>query len=307
MRTKTITGRKLLRYILITLVAVFLVTELSLRFIWGFCDAVLMRDDKDYEYIAIPQSRKRFGNNIFYNSFSQRNDEISDADSIRIALFGDSVINGGTVTDQDSLASTKLTKYLTIKYKKQVKVLNISAGSWGPDNCFAYLKKHGDFNSKKIVLVVSSHDAYDNMTFEKVVGRDESYPTQQYHLAIFELLERYLLPSLNIQIKAPEVYNSLGINKKTDNSSFNSGFQNFFIYCKGRHIPLLVYLHAEVGERNLNKYNAQGQEIINFCLKDSIPLIEDLDYSIPISAYRDEIHFNNLGQEKIFELLKDRL
>jgi hypothetical protein len=299
--------RKLLKSILITLVAIFLTIELSLRLIWGFCDAVLMREDKDYEYIAIPQSRKRFGNNIFYNSFSQRNDELSDADSIRIALFGDSIINGGTETDQDSLASTKLSKYLTLKYKKTVKVLNISAGSWGPDNCFAYLKKHGDFNSKKIVLIVSSHDAYDNMRFENIVGKDESYPTQQYPLAILELLERYLLPSFNIHIKASEVNNGLGINKRTYNSSFNSGFQSFSIYCKERHIPFLVYLHAEEGERKLNRYNIQGQEIINFCLKDSIPLIKDLDYSIPLSAYRDEIHFNSRGQEKIFELLKDSL
>src|SRR5690349_531508 len=137
---------KLLIYSLFALVAFFLTIELSLRLVWGFCDAVLMKEDKDYEYIAIPQSRQRFGNRIYYNSFSQRNDELSISDSIRIALFGDSVINGGTETDQDSLASTKLSKYLTAKYKKTVKVLNISAGSWGPDNCFAYLKKHGDFN-----------------------------------------------------------------------------------------------------------------------------------------------------------------
>ena len=298
---------QLLKYILITLITVFLTIEFSLRLIWGFCDAVLMREDKDYEYIAIPQRRQRFGNYIIYNSFSQRNDELSNADSIRIALFGDSVINGGTETDQDSLATTKLSKYLTTKYKKTVKVLNISAGSWGPDNCFAYLKKHGDFDSKKIVLIVSSHDAYDNMTFEKVVDKDESYPTQQYPLAILELMERYLLPSFNIHIKISEVNNRLGINKKTSTSSFNSGFQDFFIYCKKRHIPFLVYLHAEMGERKLNGYNTQGQEIIDFCRKDSVPLIKDLDYIIPLSAYRDEIHFNSLGQEKIFELLKDSL
>lgn len=44
-------------------------------------------------------------------------------------------------------------------------MLNISAGSWGPDNCAAYLKHYGLFGAKAMSLLVSSHDAMILWTF----------------------------------------------------------------------------------------------------------------------------------------------
>lgn len=92
--------------------------------------------------------------------------------------LGDSVLYGGVQTDQDSLAISifsSLTGY---------QMLNISAGSWEPDNCAAYLKHFGTFNAKAIFLVVSSHDAHDNITHQPVVGIHPSYPNKQYTCAI---------------------------------------------------------------------------------------------------------------------------
>lgn len=45
-------------------------------------------------------------------------------------------------------------------------------------------------------LLVSSHNAHDNMTFEPVVGIHPSYPKENYKLAYWELLERYILPRI---------------------------------------------------------------------------------------------------------------
>ena len=144
---------------------------------------VLFQEDNAIEYIPAPnQHSVRFGNKIAYNEYSMRSLPIDADDRCIVLGFGDSVLNGGTLTDQDSIATTIVEKQLQ-RTNESIRFLNISAGSWGPDNCAAYLNKFGSFNAKMIILFVSSHDAYDNMTFEKTVGVHKSYPKEQYHLA----------------------------------------------------------------------------------------------------------------------------
>jgi len=229
-----------------------------------------------------------------------RSDEI-DSSSHIILGFGDSVINGGVLTDQDSLATGLLSKELSILYGHNVQFLNISAGSWGPDNCYAYLQKHGDFNAKSIYLVVSSHDAYDNMNFEEIVDIHKSFQSRQYKFAIWELFDRYAVSRIDNLInnqKIPES-ESLGINKKKEDSEFNTGFSSFFEYSKAKKIPLTIYLHAEKEEFEAEKYNEQGQEIINFATTNGIPLITDLDNELDVSDFNDRIHLSNRGQKKM--------
>ena len=294
--------KKNLSRLFLVILILLIIIEVLLRTIFGFCDAVLMRSDPDYEYIAIPQKRFRLGNHIYYNSLSQRNNELTPQDSIIILGFGDSVINGGTQTDQDSLATSRLSEFLTKKYSIRYLVTNISANSWGPDNCYAYLKKNGNFRAKGILLVVSSQDAYDDMNFVPVVGKDKDYPKEQYSLAIEELLDRYIIPRLFK--KQIDVNTHLDINKQTANIPFNTGFENFKKYSDSTGIPLILYLHAEKNELRAGNYNQQGMQIINYCKKRNIFLIKELDYHLSESAYRDNIHLNNLGQRKMFEILK---
>ena len=291
--------RKFLKYSALIIVFLLVITELSLRFFWGFCDAVLMKEDMASEYIAQPnQERVRFGKHIKYNEYSMRSDSVKKS-SIKILGFGDSVINGGTLTDQDSLATTKLSKSLSTYYDEDVQVLNISAGSWGPDNCAAYLNKYGDFNARLILLVVSSHDAYDNMDFEKIVGVNPSFPDKQYMFAIVELMDRYVLPRFIKQDYSHE----LGINKKGLSTGFNSGFEKILAHAQQRNIPFMIYLHPEIGEVRTKKYSDQGQEIIRFAQKNNITLVKELDNGISESDYRDDIHLNDAGQQKMFSIL----
>ena len=160
------------------MIVLLFILEVFLRQYFGFCNTVLIREDADFEYIAQPnQDRFRFRNHIKYNSFSMRSEAVDSA-AVLILGFGDSVINGGVLTDQDSLATTILSDSLTKIHRNKIQFLNVSAGSWGPDNCFAYLKKYGDFGAKSIYLFVSSHDAYDNMNFEKIVDVSESLPSK---------------------------------------------------------------------------------------------------------------------------------
>ena len=293
--------------VLVSVCIFILAAEVYLRVELGFCHAVLFREDKDFEYIPIPQQTKRLGNNIFYNSFSQRNEEISSKDSVVVLGFGDSVLNGGTQVDQDSLATTKLSRYLSSKAADSVKVLNVSSGSWGPDNCYAYLKKYGDFKARSMFLVMSSHDVYDTMSFEKIVGVNPSFPEKQYPFALYELVDKYLLPKLIKRTSKNTSKDGRGIDKKTENSVFNPGISNLYQYAKSKNIPFLIYLHADRDEFDNKRYSEEGQLLITFCNENNIPLVKELDYNIGKEAYRDGIHLTDLGQGKMFEILKDKI
>ncbi len=272
--------------------------EVFLRMCFGFCDTVLMQEDPDFEYIAQPnQQRFRFRNNVIYNSKSMRSEEVDTTAQILLG-FGDSVINGGVKTDQDSLATTILSKSLSNFYQKKTQFLNISSGSWGPDNCYAYLKKHGDFNSKSIFLFVSSHDAYDNMDFEKVVDKNVSLPSKQYSLAIFELFDRYLLPKIIKKMNSATT-NGIGINKKKEESDFNTGFKSFLSYTIDNNISFTIYLHADQSELVKKAYRKQGQKIINYANDHNIPIILDLEHGLEFADFRDGIHLNGRGQQKL--------
>ena len=282
------------------LIVLSICLEIILRMYFGFCDTVLVREDSEFEYIAQPnQKRFRFRNHAIYNSFSMRSEEV-DTSSIKILGFGDSIINGGVLTDQDSLATTILSDTLSKIYGTKIQFLNISAGSWGPDNCYAYLKKYGDFGAKSIFLFFSSHDAYDNMNFEKIVDNHSSFKSKQYSIALYELVNRYLVNKIKSKLKKKRTQSdNLGINKKKDNTLFNTGFSSFLDYSKSKNIPVTIYLHADTKELKLESYNEQGQEIIKFANDNNIPIILDLENGLKLSDFRDYIHLNSNGQRKL--------
>jgi hypothetical protein len=287
--------KKRILKISLILLCLLIIGELVLRYGFGFCNAVLLEKSSKYEYIAKPnQELKRFGSKIRYNSLSMRSNPINPK-SKKILGFGDSVLNGGSLTDQDSLASSIISDSLSSLEETRVQFLNISAGSWGPDNCYAYLIEHEEALSADVFcLVVSSHDAYDNMNFLPIIGVNKNFPNKQYNFAISELIDRYLIPKI---IKPKQ--NTLGINKKTNTSKFNKGFQQFNDYCKTNNIQLLVYLHPDQKELQNQTYNQQGREIIAFCKKNNLTLIKELSPEMDESYYRDFIHPNEKGQKLI--------
>lgn len=287
-------------FILFILLLVFVVGELVLRFAFGFCDALLYNESDKYEYIAQPnQDRHRFGAYIHYNSFSQRNGE-PDSTKLRVLGLGDSVLFGGTWMDQDSLASTLFSD------ETGTQMLNISSGSWGPDNCAAYLKEKGTFGASAMILVCSSHDAYDVMTYVPVVGVVPTYPDRQYKLAWTELIDRYLVPRIRMMFGKTEVKldpdeqvvkNSEFKNTvRQKSSSFNNGFVQLLDISQKKNIPMAIYLHAENDEISAGRYNEMGQKIIEWAAEHDVCLIEGLRAGETENMYHDKIHFNEAGQ-----------
>lgn len=280
--------------------------EFVLRFNLGFCDALLYQSSDKYEYIAQPnQDRYRFGAHILSNSYSQRNEE-PDSTRIKILGLGDSVLFGGTWMDQDSLGSTLFSE------ETGMQMLNISAGSWGPDNCAAYLKEKGTFDAKAMILVCSSHDAYDIMSFFPVVGKFPNYPDKQYKFAIVELWERYLQPRIKFfyaQQKAKlDPDESVVKSAKTQSVAkksplFNKGFDELKAIADSLNIPFGIYLHAEVSELVKGEYNAMGQQICKWAEENNVPITKGLSTGETTDMYKDIIHLNVKGQKHLARMM----
>lgn len=310
--------------LLLCCVILFVILELLLRFCFGFCDAVLYQPSQAYEYIAQPnQHRYRFFSHIDYNSYSQRSEEPDSTKTIILGL-GDSVIFGGTTIDQDSIATTLFSK------ETGMQMLNISSGSWGPDNCAAYLNAKGTFGAKAMVLVCSSHDAFDIMSHEPVVGIYPNYPEKQYKLAIWELIERYLVPKVKgwigltklvdpdakvvEKVKKEEwciVNNGKIISSDVSNEGvvqksfkFDPGFDQLLQISKEKNIPFIIYLHPEKGEVISKEYKEGGKLILEWAIVNHVELVDGLKEGVTIDMYRDVIHLNEKGQRNLANSLE---
>lgn len=296
-----------IRYCLLGIFLIVILLEIILRYVFGFCDAVLYQSSPTYEYIAQPnQHRYRFFSHIDYNSYSQRSEEPDSTKTIVLGL-GDSVIFGGTMLDQDSIATTLFSK------ETGMQMLNISSGSWGPDNCAAYLKEKGTFGAKAMVLVCSSHDAFDVMSHIPVVGIYPNYPDKQYKLAIWEVIDRYLMPRIKVYFRGKQlldpdaqvvekVKSDEGVAKKALN--FNPGFDQLLQISEEKHIPFFIYLHPEVGEVMSRKYKEGGLMIMEWAKSHHVKLMDGLNEGVTIDMYRDVIHLNEKGQRNLANSLK---
>ena len=298
----------------LVLLAAIICAELFCRFALGMCDAPLFRSDADYEYIPqANQDRYRFFCRYRTNAYCQRS-EAPDSTKKRILGLGDSVLYGGTSMDQDSLATT------IFSLETGMQMLNVSAGSWGPDNCAAYLRKHGTFGASAMVLVCSSHDAYDVMTFAPVVGVYPTFPDRQYKCGLWELLDRYLVPKMKFWYNsiagpadAPAVQYAdpdAQVARRAANRQvlqkglrFNPGFDELKHIADSCGIPFAIYLHPETGELAAGAYNDMGKEIIHWADTAGVHLVVGISTETA-DMYRDCIHLNGKGQRHLADELK---
>ena len=114
------------------------------------------------EYSAPPnQQTFRLRGDSSINNLGIRGPNFSAVpSSSRVVVFGDSIVFGGIYIPYLHLASTYLESILN-ENSFGTEVINVSAGSWGPGNWLGWAKSHGFFNSSRLLLVISSHDATD--------------------------------------------------------------------------------------------------------------------------------------------------
>lgn len=172
----------------------FALTEGALR-VLGLGHPVLLVAHPTIEYLPKPnQKLERFFHRIEYNEFSMRGPSLprvkTDPNELRVLVIGDSVVNCGATLDQADIATSLLEVSLPGRLGRPVRVMNISAGSWGPQNELAFLDEYGLFAADLAVVVVSTHDLDDVPIFSPLPRIDTVPPS----LAVVEAVERYVVP-----------------------------------------------------------------------------------------------------------------
>lgn len=289
--------------------ATVLAAEFVARFALGLGDPPLFQKDDTIEYVLKPGTYHRFGHNIHINRWSQRSPEIeakkSDPNEFRVLVIGDSVVNGGALLDDSQIATRLLEDMLRTQLVRPVRVINISAGSWGPANQLAYLEKWGTFDADAAVVVWSSHDAWDVPRFD---GLRDDQPEQRPSLAVGELITRYALPRLR-RSSAPATV-------PTDND-FDQAMQSaidLIAFARSRNLPLAIVLHETRGEIEGKAETDQSLDRGRRLLKDmvtttGIPLSCTRTHLAPALAkgevvFQDDIHPTASGQKLLAECLE---
>ncbi len=290
--------------------------EIFARYYLGLGTPPLSFAHPKIEYMFKPdQDVYRFGNRILVNQYGMRTvpfDGNKAEGEIRIMAFGDSVLNGGNLTDHAALATTILQETIS-KSKQKAIVGNISAGSWGPGNWLAYAKEYGFFGADIVVLVISSHDYSDNPTFAAL--NEDTHPTQSPVSAFFEGVERYLpryLPRLDT---GGAVNESDRFAEKVSEQELINGLndlKHFVELAKRNSTNVLVIQHwekSEIEKRSAKHEDPRVREIFKEMGIYPISLDSYFRQSIEngINPYRDNIHPNHIGQKLIANALLDNV
>ena len=286
--------------------------EIIAKYILGLGNPPLLIQHKSIEYEFAPnQDIKRFHRHIKINSMGMRSEELSqNPNKKRILVYGDSVIWGGTITDQQDL-STEILRKLLIKNNHNYEIGNISAGSWGPGNWLAHVTERGIYGADVVILVISSHDWIDNPTYQSI--KNNIYmPTKQPNFASEELIKRYIFPKIK-KILQPR-NNSKNIPISTENNKGLEDLGKFInlVREKGAEIVVVQFWDREEFKNNKPK---EGNKFIKKVLKDNkVKTIDSINEFRKCSKnsrdlFIDILHpFRKLGQKclgfTLFEALQ---
>lgn len=311
-RNKRIIFRWFLRF-LFACILLLVGAELFARCYLHLGDPPLSMADPEIEYMFKPnQTVNRFGNIIHYNQWSMKSDDFpktkTDPNEFRVLVIGDSVVNGGAQTANSQTATSLLQHFLREKLKRHGFVGNISAGSWGPPNQLAYLRRFGLFDADIIFLVISSHDYADAPTFEPIVGIHPGFPQYRPPFALYEAVTRYLpnyIPALRQESGDPMpsvvlTQNEIDICQRS--------IRDMIDIARSKQIPFVVIQHLQRSElgcsesigHRINRETATEAGVVvvdtNEIYQDAIKTGQHL--------YRDDIHINIDGQALLAKILE---
>ena len=214
-------------------------------------------------------------------------------------------------TDQKDIVSEILKRKLNEDLGRPVVVGNISAGSWGPPNMLAYIKRHGHFfDADVVVIVLSSHDYGDVPTFAPTVGVNPNFPDHRPMLALQELVSRYLWPRLMGAAVNPSVpAETLPSEKEIDESL--AAVRELILRARSAGATVFVAQHLEAGEQGDGTRTnlLPGHDLIAKAARESGATVIQLgpaewaSLKAGKNPYRDNIHPNPIGQHVMANVL----
>lgn len=290
--------------------------EVFARYFLGLGSPPLSEAHPTIEYLFKPdQDVWRFGNHFTTNRYGMRSTDFpaqkQTPAELRIMVYGDSVVNGGNLTDHSRLATSLLQSRLSSDLHRPVIVGNISAGSWGPPNELAYLRQYGFLDADIVVLVLSSSDYDDAPTFEPLDPL--THPTQAPVSALWEGITRYLPRYLH-----GRVINEAGtvplahVPNKRDIEVCLGAEREFMQMAHERGVPMLLVQHWTASELTKGQ-PLEGHALIrDVATSESVPVADDLELlrvrvAIGQNPYRDDIHVNETGQVVLEDLLLEQI
>jgi hypothetical protein len=295
------------------LVAIVVGGELVARFGLGIGDPPLWQDDPQLEYVMQPnQTGSQLKKAYRYNAYSMRSQDFglhkSNPHEFRVMVFGDSVVNGGNQTDQSDLATEVLQAKLAHRMNRPVVVGNISCGSWGPPNLLAYARKFGLFDADVVVIVVSTHDAADVPTFQKVAGTKAYYPDRKPLCALQEAVTRYLPNLWRAQgDPAPPADTSVAVVEEV-----GAAMRELIAMAQASGARVVVVLHWERAEQTAGA-SGRGLAYLRDVSLAAGAIVRDdggrMRQSLQSgdSPYRDNIHPNEAGHRVLAEIMADAI
>jgi len=299
--------RRIGLYAIATVLALLIAAEMFCRFYVGLGDPPLSMADPQVEYLFKPnQSCRRYGNSIRYNAYSMRSDDFpvhkSSPDEFRVMMIGDSILNGGSQTDQSELMSTLVQQRLSADMHRPVIVGNISAGSWGPPNELAYLKRFGLFDADVLLIVLNILDVDDVPTFQPIVGISPDYPDRKPWFALSEVVGR--LPIYSSASSSPS---STTASREENIKKSMAALQEMIRFGQEHGARVIVLQHPTADELGVPEQpdhatiaaaiRAAGIEPIN-----TAPWIRvTIQKGTP--CYRDFMHFNAAGQRVMADVV----
>lgn len=302
------------RNLLIASIVILILGEAGARWGLGLGDPPLVVDDPDIEYLFRPGTYHRFGNVVHYNQWSMRSDDFSREksapDEIRVMVIGDSVTNGGALTDQREIATALLQDRLRRDLGRKVIVGNISAGGWAPYNELAYVRKYGLFDADLVVLILSSHDYAYLPTFEPRAGRDPNFPDRTPFFALQEAATRYLPRYLSIIEDTFKEKPPLALTDAVDPGAVGKSMEalrDLVTLARSRGAEIMLVQHLERDEAMGHK--KPGYDVIRRFAEEMNVDRVDLGPSFAaamesgLNPYNDIIHPNVKGQRLIADAL----
>jgi len=285
----------------VTLVGLFAATEVGFRIFLGLGSPPLAYADPDYGYAFKPnQNLKRFGRRVFYNEQGLRSEPlpaVKPPGELRVLCVGDSVTNGGVLTDQSQTYPYLLEAELR-RAGRHARALNASAGSWGVENELAWLKKKGLLESDVVVLQIGTHDLAQRWSSGDKVGRDVSLPDRRPLLAWKELIERYAAPRLSSFLAGP---GPSPAPREEDHQACMRVIGELIAVVRGGRATPVILLTPDREELDQPKRSERWrQDLMGLARREQAPLVDMLEVfrrepDRGHGAFRDDVHPNEQG------------
>ena len=290
----------LLLKITASLAILLIAVDILLRVFFGLGSPPLFIADKDIgDLYKVDQNLRRFGSRIIYNQYHQRSNKLLDEPAYRILMLGDSIMNGGSFTDQKDTIPEILERKLNQHFGIKGEALNASADSWGIENEYEYLKKFGVFNSDIVIIQISTDD-FVYPKSELLESGSIKHPLHNPATAIYELFDRYISPRI-FKERYKDTRPAIPEDIKSHYYRCLSMVEDMIDIIKKENSQYIILFMPNEGELK-KSYESPVVKLLN---KKNIPFIDlaDKESGMREEYFKDGIHLNQPGNQHIVDIL----